>query len=83
MLLVVFYGCETWSLILRDEHRLGVFKNRVLRRKFVPKREEVVGGWRRLRNKELQIQVKEAESGGACSTHGSDEKFIQNFSQKT
>jgi hypothetical protein len=48
LLLFSFYGCETWSLTLQKEHRLRVFENRVLRRIFEPKREEVVGGWRRL-----------------------------------
>jgi hypothetical protein len=47
---VVFYGCETWSLALREEHRLGVFQNRVLRRIFGPKMDEVRGGWRKGRN---------------------------------
>jgi hypothetical protein len=47
---VVWYGCETWSLILREEHRVRVFENRVLRRIFVPKREEVTGEWRKLQN---------------------------------
>jgi hypothetical protein len=65
------YGCETWSLTLREEHRLRVFKfnfflirivgrerlrvfeNRVLRRIFEPKRDEVTGGWRKLHNEEL------------------------------
>ena len=47
------YGCETWSLILRDEHRLRVFENRVLRRIFGPKRDEVTGEWRKLYNEEL------------------------------
>jgi hypothetical protein len=42
------YGCETWSLTLREEHRLRVFKNRVLRRIFRPKKCEVTGGWRKL-----------------------------------
>ena len=51
--LVVLYGCETWSLTLRKEHRLRVFKNRVLRKIFGPKRDEVTGEWRRLHNKEL------------------------------
>jgi hypothetical protein len=49
----VLYGCETWSLTLRKEQRLRVFENRVLRRIFGPKREEVVGGWRRLHNEKL------------------------------
>jgi hypothetical protein len=43
---VVLYGCETWSLSLREEHRLRVFENRVLRRIFGPKRDEVTGEWR-------------------------------------
>jgi hypothetical protein len=50
---VVLYGCETWSLTLREEHRLKVFENRVLRRIFGPKRDEVTGGWRKLHNEEL------------------------------
>jgi hypothetical protein len=49
---VVLYGCETWSLTLREEHRLRVFENRVLRRIFGPKREEE-GLWRKLHNDEL------------------------------
>jgi hypothetical protein len=40
---VVLYGCETWSMTLREEHRLRVFENRVLRRIFGPKRDEVTG----------------------------------------
>jgi hypothetical protein len=50
---VVLYGCETWSLTLKEEHRLWVFENRVLRRIFESKRNEVTGGWRKLRNQEL------------------------------
>ena len=50
---VVLYGCETWSLILREERRLRVFENRVLRRVFGPKRDEVTGEWRKLHNEEL------------------------------
>jgi hypothetical protein len=50
---VVLYGCETWSLTLREEHRLRVFENRVLRRIFGPKRNEVTGDWRKLHNEEL------------------------------
>jgi hypothetical protein len=50
---VVLYGCETWSLTLREEHRLRVFENRVLRRIFGPKRFEVMGDWRKLHNEEL------------------------------
>jgi len=50
---VVFYGCETWSLTLREERRLRVFENRVLRKVFGPKRDEVTGKWRKLHNEEL------------------------------
>jgi hypothetical protein len=50
---VVLYGCETWSLILREQHRLVVFQNRMLRRIFGPKRNEVTGEWRPLHNEEL------------------------------
>jgi hypothetical protein len=52
---VVFYGCETWSLTLREEHRLRVFENRVVRRIFGPKRDEVTGEWRKLHSEELHI----------------------------
>jgi hypothetical protein len=52
---VVLYGCETWSVTLREEHRLRVFENRVLRRIFGPKRDEVTEEWRKLDNEELHI----------------------------
>jgi hypothetical protein len=65
---MVLYGCETWSLTLREENRRGVFENRVLRRIFGPKRDEVTGEWRKLPNKEPRylysspsiIRIKEA-----------------------
>jgi hypothetical protein len=50
---VVLYGFETWSLMLKEEHRLRVTENRVLRRIFGPKRDEVTGDWRKLHNEEL------------------------------
>jgi hypothetical protein len=50
---VISYGCETWSQLLREEHRLRVFENRVRRRIFGPKREKVMGGWRKLHNEEV------------------------------
>jgi len=53
ILSVVLYGCETWSLTLREERRLSVFENRVLRRIFAPKRDEVTREWRKLHNEEL------------------------------
>src|SRR5215475_1528520 len=55
ILSVVLYGCETWSLTLREKHRLRVFENRVLRRVFGPKRDEVIGEWRKLHNEELKV----------------------------
>jgi len=50
---IVLYGCETWSLTLREERKLRVFENMVLRRIFGPRRDEVTGEWRRLHNEEL------------------------------
>jgi hypothetical protein len=75
---VVSYGCETWSLTLREEHRLRVSENRVLRRIFVPKRDEVTGEWRKLHSEELHnlyffpniiMQIK-SRLGGTCGMHG-------------
>jgi hypothetical protein len=53
ILSVVLYGCETWTLTLREERKLRVFENMVLRRIFGPRRDEVTGEWRRLHNEEL------------------------------
>ena len=50
---VVLYGCETWSLTLREERRLRVFENRVLMSVISPRRDEVTGEWRKLHNEEL------------------------------
>jgi hypothetical protein len=50
---VVLYGCETWSLTSRQEHKLRVLENRMLRRIFGPKRDRVTGGWRKLHNEGL------------------------------
>jgi hypothetical protein len=50
---VVLYGCETWSLTLKEGHRLRVFENRVLRRIFGPNRHDMTGKWRKLHNEEL------------------------------
>jgi hypothetical protein len=75
ILSVVLYGHETCSLIPREEYRLRVFENRVLRRIFAPKREDMAGGWRKLHNEELYNlhtspniggdQIKEDEMGRA------------------
>ena len=51
--LVILYGCETWSLTLREEHRLRVFENRMVRRIFGRKRDGVTGDGRKLHNEEL------------------------------
>jgi hypothetical protein len=77
---------------LREEHRLRVFENRVLRRIFGPKRDEVTGKWRKLHNEELHNlystpdiiwQVKANAVDGACSTHGRVEKSAQGFGGKS
>jgi hypothetical protein len=52
---VIMYGCEAWSLTLREEHRLRVFENRVVRRMFGPKRDEVTGEWKMLNSEELYV----------------------------
>jgi hypothetical protein len=83
IMLVVLYGCESWSLTLREECRLRVFENRVLRRLFGHKRDEVTGEGRRLHNKELYAvytspnhhpgyQVKKTEMGRTCGTYGGE-----------
>ena len=53
MLPVVMYGCETWSLTLREERKLRVFENRFLRRIFGPKRDKLTWEWGKLHNEEL------------------------------
>jgi hypothetical protein len=53
---IVLYGCGTWSLTLREERRLKIFENRVLRRIFGPMRVAVTGEWRKLHNEELNDQ---------------------------
>jgi hypothetical protein len=78
---VVLHGCETWSLTLREEHRLRLFENRLLRKIFGPKRDEVMGGRSKLHNKELRdlyfspkyiqnYQIEDHDIREAHSTHG-------------
>jgi hypothetical protein len=55
ILTVVLFGCETWSLISRKEHRVRMFENRVMRRMFGHKRDEVIGSWRKLHNEDFII----------------------------
>jgi hypothetical protein len=85
---VVWYGCETWSFTLREECRLRVFENRLLRRIFWPKRDKVTGEWRRLHNEELYAlysspnirdQIKKTEMGRAYSSYGGEKKCMQGF----
>ena len=66
---MVLYGCETWSLTLREERRLRVFENRVLRRVFGPKRDEVTGEWRKLHNEELNNLYSSPNAGGKIETN--------------
>jgi len=78
---VVLYGCETWSLISREEPRLRVIESRVLGRIFGPKRDEVTGQWRKLHNWELKnpshskkiqndhIQHKNRSNGNVLELH--------------
>jgi hypothetical protein len=84
---VVLYGCGTWSRTLREERRLRVFENRVLRRVFGPKRGEVTGEWRKLHNEKLSGvlltqycaggKIEKNEMGGACGTYVRGERRVQ------
>jgi hypothetical protein len=78
----VLHGCETWSLSLREQ-------NRVLRRIFGPKRDEVAGEWRKLDNEKLHNLysspdiIRQANGvGRACGTHGRGEKGVHGFGGK-
>jgi hypothetical protein len=83
---VVLYGCGTWSLTVRGEHKLRGFENRVLRKIFGPKGDGVTGGWRKLHNEELHnfyssssiigIIVVEDKVGRTCGTDGREEKRV-------
>jgi hypothetical protein len=85
---VVLYGCETWSLILREQHRLRVIENRVLRRIFGPKRGEVTGEWRKLHSEELhnlysssdiirQIKSRRMKWAGHVARMGEERKLYK------
>ena len=91
---VVLYGCETWSLTLREERRLRVFENRMLRRIFGPKRDEETGEWRKLNKEEFNdlysspnivrvIKSRKMRWAGYVARIGGEERRIQGFGGKT
>ena len=89
---VVLYGCETWLLTLREERRLRMFENRVLRRVFGTKRDEVTREWRKLHNEELNdlycshniIRViKSRRMRWAWHVAGREERCTQGFGRET
>jgi hypothetical protein len=84
---VVLYGCESWWLTLREECRLRAFENKVLRRIFGPKRDEITGEWGKLLlcfvllTKNLSgDEVKKTEMGRTCGAYGGEKRCIQGFS---
>jgi hypothetical protein len=92
---VVLYGCDTWSFTLREEHRLKVFenRNRVLRRIFGCKKDEVMGEWRKMHSGELhnlysspdiirQTRSRRMRWVGICGMHGRGEKSVEGFGGK-
>ena len=91
---VVLYGCETWSLTLREERCLRVFENRVLRRVFGPKRDEVTGEWRKLHNEEPSdlyslpnivrvVKIEKNDMGGTCGAYGGGDRGAQGSGGET
>ena len=84
----VLYGCDTWSPTVSEEHRLRMFRNRVLRKVFGPTRGEVMGWWGIWHNETLLWsvlikyvgdEIKKNEMGRACSTYGEEERCIQDL----
>jgi hypothetical protein len=93
ILRVVLYGCETWTLTLREGRRLRMFENRVLRRVIGPKRDEVRGELRKLHKEELRdlyslpnivlvVKIEKNEVGGACGAYGGGERCAQGSSRE-
>jgi hypothetical protein len=87
---VVLYDCEIWSLTLREEFRLRVFENRILRTIFGPKTDEVIGGGEDYITMSFMLtkyhsgrQVKKTGMGRTCGTYGGEERCIQGFSGET
>jgi len=94
ILSVVLYGCETWSLTLRKEGKLRVFENRMLRRIFGPKRDELPGEWKKLHTEELNdlycspnivrvITSRRIRWPGLVARVGEEDRCIQGFGRKT
>jgi len=91
---VVLYGCETWSLTLKEESRLRVFENMVMRRIFGPKRDEVTEEWRKLHNKEINdlycspnivrvIKSRRMSWAGHVACMGEEEMCTQGSGEET
>jgi hypothetical protein len=85
---VVLYGCETWYLALREENKLRVFENRVIRRIFGPRRDEVTRKWRKLHSEELhnlylspdiirQIKSRRMRGAGHVARMGKERKLYE------
>jgi hypothetical protein len=94
ILSVALYGCETWYLTLKERRRLRLFDNRVLRRLFGSKRDEVTGEWRKLHKEEFNdlysspnifrvIKSRRMKVGRACSTYMGQQWCIQGFGGET
>jgi hypothetical protein len=80
----VLYGCETWSLTVREERRLSVFENRVLRRIFGSMKDEVTKGWRKLLTQYCSgDKIEKSEMGGARSAYGEREGACRDLVGKT
>ena len=86
--MLVLYGSETWSLTLREERRLRVYENRMLRRIFWPNRDKVTVERRKLHNEELNDinaspNILKNEMGGACSLYEREERCSRGFGGET